>query len=185
MLWEPPSEAQPLVPAGDAPLVLIAPSTSHDPAQRLLQSAICGLAGSDVRVLASLDRRPLARPVRAPARTRLVNWLSYAQAMPQASVVICHAGHGTVVRALANGVPVVAVPHSGDMAENAARVDWAGVGVRLPWRLLHPVTLRLAVERVLDDSAGYADRATGLAAWAAFHHGPTRAAELLERLAAA
>ena len=55
-----------------------------------------------------------------------------------------------MARALACGCPVLAVPHVGDMAENAARADWAGVGVRLPWRLLSPGTLRLAVRRALS-----------------------------------
>ena len=182
LLWEPRAETETRIPAGKEPLVLVAPSTSHDPEQRLLQATIEGLAGSNVRVLASLDGRPFTRPLRAGPGTRLVNWLSYAQAMPHAAAVICHAGHGTVVRALANGVPVVAVPHSGDMAENAARVDWAGVGVRLPWRLLSPSTLRLAVEQTLSDRGSYSERATGLAAWAAFNHGATRAAELIEQL---
>ncbi len=68
--------------------------------------------------------------------------------------MICHGGHGTVARALERGVPVLVVPHSGDMAENAARIDWAGVGVRLPWRLLSARTLRLAVERALEDARG-------------------------------
>jgi UDP:flavonoid glycosyltransferase YjiC (YdhE family) len=183
MLWEPDGQGGPPLPAGEEPLILVAPSTSHDPGQRLLQAAIEGLAGSDVRLLASLDRRPLPRPLRASRGTRLVNWLSYAQAMPHAAAVICHAGHGTVVRALTNGVPVVAVPHSGDMAENAARIDWAGVGVRLPWRLLTPLTLRLAVERTLSDRSGYASRAAALAGWAISHDGATRAAELVEQLA--
>jgi UDP:flavonoid glycosyltransferase YjiC (YdhE family) len=103
--------------------------------------------------------------------------------MPHAATVVCHAGHGTVARALANGVPVVAVPHSGDMAENAARIDWAGVGVRLPWRLLTPATLRLAVRRTLGYAGGYSSRAAELAEWAESHDGPTRAAELVEDLA--
>jgi MGT family glycosyltransferase len=183
MLWEPPAHGAPPVPAGEQPLILVAPSTSHDPGQRLLQATIEGLAGRDVRVLASLDGRPLPRPLRTSRGTTLVNWLSYEQAMPHAAAVVCHAGHGTVVRALANGVPVVAVPHSGDMAENAARIDWAGVGVRLPWRLLAPLTLRLAVERALRDRDGYSSQAAGLANWAASHDGPTRAAELIEQLA--
>jgi MGT family glycosyltransferase len=183
MLWEPPADGEPRVPAGDAPLVLVAPSTSHDPEQRLLRATIEGLSRTGLRVLASLDRRPLPRPVRASPNTTLVNWLSYGQAMPHADVVVCHAGHGTVARALANGVPVVAVPHSGDMAENAARVDWAGVGLRLPWRLLTPLTARLAVGRALSDPGGYRSHAAALAAWAASHDGPTRAAELVEQLA--
>jgi UDP:flavonoid glycosyltransferase YjiC (YdhE family) len=77
---------------------------------------------------------------------------------------------------------VVAVPHAGDMAENAARADWAGVGVRLPWRLLSPRALRLAVRRALADAALTA-RAQGLAAWAAEHDGAARAADLVEALA--
>jgi UDP:flavonoid glycosyltransferase YjiC (YdhE family) len=78
---------------------------------------------------------------------------------------------------------VLAVPHVGDMAENAARVDWAGAGVRLPWPLLAPGTLRLAARRALGrgDLGG---RATELGAWAARHPGPVRAADLVEQLAA-
>jgi MGT family glycosyltransferase len=183
MLWEPPSEAELQVPHGHEPLILVAPSTSHDPGQRLLQATIGGLASSDVRILASLDGRPLPRALRTPPGTTLVNWLSYALVMPHASAVVCHAGHGTVVRALSAGVPVVAVPHSGDMAENAARIDWAGAGVRLPWRLLNGRSLRLAVERLLSDRGGYSARAADLGRWAASHDGPTQAAELVEQLA--
>jgi len=182
LLWEIPGIEPPRIPPTDAPLVLIAPSTSQDPQQRLLQAALEGLASTGVRVVASLDRRPPTRPLRAGRQTTLVNWLSYAEAMPKAAAVICHAGHGTVVRALASGVPLVAVPHSGDMAENAARVDWAGVGVRLPWRLLTPTTLRWTVSRVLSQPSNFAQRAAELATWSASHDGATRAAELVEQL---
>jgi UDP:flavonoid glycosyltransferase YjiC (YdhE family) len=112
----------------------------------------------------------------------LVEWLSYSQTMPGCALVICHAGHGTMARALACGVPVLAVPHVGDMAENAARLDWAGAGVRLPWRLLSPRTLRLAVRRALSDP-GLAARAQALRDWAAANDGAARAAALVEQLA--
>ena len=181
MFWEPPAPTVSL-PPGDEPLVVIAPSTSHDPDQRLIRASLEGLRGLDVRVLASLDRRPVYAPLRAGSRARLVNWMSYADAMRDAALVICHAGHGTVVRSLERGVPLLAVPHSGDMAENAARLDWAGLGVRLPWRFASPATVRLAVERALDEHQALSARAKELAAWAAEHDGPTRAAELIEQL---
>jgi UDP:flavonoid glycosyltransferase YjiC (YdhE family) len=104
--------------------------------------------------------------------------------MPSCALVITHAGHGTLVRALASGCPVVAVPHAGDMAENAARADWAGVGVRLPRRLLSPATLRLAVRRALATRA-LAGRAAQLARWAGANDGAARAAQLVERMARA
>ncbi len=183
MLWEPSAPAV-TPPPGEEPLVVVAPSTSHDPDQRLIRASLEGLRGLDVRVLASLDRRPAVPPIRAAPRARLVNWMSYRDAMRDATLVICHAGHGTVARSLERGVPVLAVPHSGDMAENAARLDWAGVGMRLPWRFLSPATMRLAVERALDQRGPMAARARELAAWAAANDGPTRAAELVEELVA-
>jgi UDP:flavonoid glycosyltransferase YjiC (YdhE family) len=181
IMWEPPfGRIDP--PPGSEPLVLVAPSTAQDPEHRLLRAALSGLAGEPIRVLATWNRRPLAGPAYVAANSRLVEWISYSKTMPQCSLVICHAGHGTMVRALASGCPVLTVPHAGDMAENAARVDWAGAGVRLPWRLLGPRTLRLAVRHALRERS-LAERARELAAWAAANDGAVRAAELVERLA--
>ena len=144
LMWERPyGDTEP--PAGDDPLVLVAPSTSQDPGQRMLRAAFEGLAGEPVRVLATTNHRPPPEPIRVPGNARLVDWLSYAKAMPRCAAVICHAGHGTVARALASGVPIVGCPAAGDMAENAARVAWAGAGVSLPRRLVTARGLRLAV----------------------------------------
>src|SRR5437588_8368561 len=130
LMWEPPyREVEP--PPGSEPLVLVAPSTAQDPEHRLLRAALAGLAGEPVRVLATWNRNPLPAPVPVPANARLVEWVSYSQTMPHCAVVVCHAGHGTMVRALACGCPVVCAPHAGDMAENAARAAWADGGVRV------------------------------------------------------
>jgi UDP:flavonoid glycosyltransferase YjiC (YdhE family) len=101
--------------------------------------------------------------------------------MPRCDVVVCHGGHGTLVRALASGCAVVACPAVGDMNENAARLDWAGAGVRIPRRFLSPRTVRLAVERVLDEPRTRAC-AGEMAAWAAAHDSGAVGAALIERL---
>lgn len=181
LLWEPPYEdVEP--PPGDEPLVVVAPSTAHDRSHRLLRAALAGLEDEPVRVLATWNRRPLDRPVPVPANARLVEWISYARTMPRCAVVVCHVGHGTMVRALASGAAVVACPVAGDMAENAARLDWAGAGVRLPWRFATPRGVRLAVRAALA-SPGVTRRAGELAAWARAHDGAERAAVLVEELA--
>jgi UDP:flavonoid glycosyltransferase YjiC (YdhE family) len=182
LMWEPPyHDVAP--PPGDDPLVLVAPSTAQDADHRLLRAALAGLATERVRVLAATNRRPLATRVSVAANARLVAWVSYSRTMPACALVITHAGHGTLVRALSSGSPVVAVPHAGDMAENAARADWAGVGVRLPWRLLSPTTLRLAVRRALSEP-DLSRNAAAIADWVAANDGATRAAELVEAFAA-
>jgi UDP:flavonoid glycosyltransferase YjiC (YdhE family) len=181
LLWEP-AFGEVELPPGDAPLVLVAPSTSQDPGHRLLRAALAGLADCDVRVLASWNRRPVDPPVDVPGNARLVEWVSYSRTMPRCDVVVCHGGHGTVARALCCGCVVVAVPAAGDMNENAARIDWAGVGVRLPRRLARAAPVRLAVERALADRR-LAARARELAAWSAAHDGAERAATLVEDFA--
>jgi MGT family glycosyltransferase len=180
LMWEPPyPHVDP--PPGPEPLVLVAPSTAQDPEHELLRTALRALAGEPVRVLATWNRKPLPEPVKVASNTRLVEWISYARTMPHCALVICHAGHGTMVRALASGAPVLTVPHAGDMAENAARADWAGVGTRLPWRLLTPVALRLAVRRALGH-ADLAHRARALADWGRQHDGADAATDLVEEL---
>jgi len=181
LLWEPPS-GEVEVPAGDAPLVLVAPSTSQDRRQRLLRAALAGLADLPVRVLASTDRRALDPPVPVPANARLVDWVPYSRTMPRCAVVVSHAGHGTLARALQAGCVPVCVPAAGDMNESAARVDWAGVGVRLPRRLCRPGPVGLAVRRALAEPR-LAARARALASWAAAHDSGARAADLVEAFA--
>jgi UDP:flavonoid glycosyltransferase YjiC (YdhE family) len=69
------------------------------------------------------------------------------------------------------------------MNENAARVAWAGVGVRLPRRLVSARGIRLATEQALADPAPAA-RARELAAWLEARDPADRAAELVESLVA-
>jgi UDP:flavonoid glycosyltransferase YjiC (YdhE family) len=183
LLWEQPFGDVEL-PPGDAPLVLVAPSTSQDPEHRLVRAALEGLAGEPLRVLATTNRRKPVEPLPVPANARLVDWVSYALTMPLCDAVVCHAGHGTLARALASGVPVVACPHAGDMAENAARVRWAGAGVSLPRRFTTPRGVRLAVRRLLSEP-GYRRRAAELGEWASRHHGARAAADAVEELAEA
>lgn len=178
LLWEPASDDV-APPPGEGPLVLIAPSTSQDAEHRLLRGALGGLAGMDVRVLATWNRREPDPPLHVPANARVVDWLSYARTMPACELVVCHGGHGTVVRALASGCAVVAAPAAGDMNENAARIDWAGVGVRLPRRMVGPRGLALAVGRALARPDLLA-RARELREWASINDGASRAADRVE-----
>jgi UDP:flavonoid glycosyltransferase YjiC (YdhE family) len=193
LMWEPPA-AEIALPtaagtAGDSsaqgrepPLVLIAPSTAQDPEHTLLRAALRGLAGAPVRVLATYNRRLPPQPLPVPRNTHVVEWVSYSRTMLRCEVVVCHAGHGTLARALASGCAVVACPAVGDMNENAARLSWAGAGVRVPRRFAYPRPLRMAVERVLAEPSIRA-RAGKLAEWMAAHDPGATAAALLERLA--
>ena len=146
LLWEP---GGPLVePApGDGPVVLVAPSTSQDPS-RLAAARVPGGAGGR----AGAGDRDRPSRVAAPANAVLVPWMSYAATMPRCDLVITprrarDARAGAGVR-----LPVLVCPAGGDMAENAARVDWAGVGCAARAAVLH------AVGRAAGGAAGAARR---------------------------
>lgn len=133
-------------------------------------------------MVATTNRVVPQSPIEVPDNAILVDWLSYGQLMPAASLVISHGGHGTVARALSAGTPVLVCPIIGDMSETAMRVSWAGCGLSLPWRLCKPAPLRWASRHLLRDRS-FTRKAEELAAWARDHDGAERGAELVERLA--
>jgi MGT family glycosyltransferase len=170
------------LPPGEEPLVLVAPSTTHDSGNHLVRTALAALADEPVRVVATTNRVVPQSPIEVPANAILVGWLSYSQLMPAASLVISHGGHGTVARALGAGTPVLICPIIGDMSETAMRVAWAKAGLSLPWRLCRPEPLRWAARRLLNEPS-FAARAAELADWGREHDGAERGAELVETLA--
>ena len=99
--------------------------------------------------------------------------------MAEAALVICHGGHGTVVRALAAGAPVLSCGSAGDMAENGARVAWAGAGLAIPRRLVRPGPVRWAARRILGEPR-FRSGAHEIAEWARRNDGAARGAELVE-----
>lgn len=170
------------LPPGEDPLVLVAPSTAHDSDNHLVRTALAALADEPVRVVATTNRVAPQHPIEVPANAKLVEWLSYSQLMPAASLVISHGGHGTVARALGAGTPVLVCPIIGDMSETAMRVAWAGAGLSLPWRLCRAAPLRWAARRLLHEPS-FAAKAQEIAAWGQENDGAARGAELVEELA--
>src|SRR6185503_8318639 len=154
----------------------------HDSRNELVRTALAALADEPVRVVATTNRVRPQSPIEVPANAVLVDWLSYSQLMPAASLVVSHGGHGTVARALGAGTPVLICPIIGDMSETAMRVTWANAGLSVPWRLCKPAPLRWATRRLLKDPA-FTVRAAQLASWAHDHDGAQRGADLVEGLA--
>ena len=165
------------LPPGDDPLVFVAASTTMDPGLRLIEMVFDALADEPVRVVATTGERGWGGDV--PDNAAVTDWASNEQLLSQASLVVARGGHGTVVRSLSSGVPMLVCPAGTDMAENGARVTWAGAGAMVPERLQTPAALRLAVRRVLAEPR-FASAAGRLAAWARGNDAGARGAVLVE-----
>jgi UDP:flavonoid glycosyltransferase YjiC (YdhE family) len=100
---------------------------------------------------------------RRPANVAAAPFVPQALVMPLASAVVSHTGSGTMLGALASGLPQVCLPQGADQYANADRVASIGAGVRLLPDDVTPERLRAAVTSVLDDPA-YGEVATAMKA---------------------
>ena len=84
-----------------------------------------------------------------PPNVAVEAFVPQSEVMPYAHAVVCHGGSGSLIGALAQGIPTVVVPLFADQPHNAASVARAGAGVSVTDRTA-PV-LREAIARVLKD----------------------------------
>jgi len=163
------------------PLVVVGLSTTPQGQEALLRRAIDALGGLPVRGLVTTG--PTLDPAAFPAPPHVVVRAAapHARIFPEAAAVVTHAGHGTVIRALAAGTPLVCLPLGRDQADNAARVVARGAGVRLA-PTASPAAIGDAIRRVLAEPRFRAG-ARRLAAAIADEAGRPDALAELERLA--
>jgi UDP:flavonoid glycosyltransferase YjiC (YdhE family) len=118
-----------------------------------------------------------------PPNVWVERWIPQVPLLSRCDIVICHGGSGTVIGALAHGLPLVVIPIGADQPANAARCEALGVG-----RVLDPIgatqdEARDAVQTVLSEPS-YRESAGRLEREALALPGPREAVMLLERLAA-
>jgi MGT family glycosyltransferase len=134
----------------ERPLVLVGFSTTFQDHAATLQRVIDALAPLRARVLVTLGSSIRAHELRASENTVVVASAPHSVVMRQASLVVTHGGHGTVIRGLANRVPLLVMPLGRDQADNAVRVTERSAGLSLGPDA--PVEqIRAACERLLGE----------------------------------
>ncbi len=149
--WAGRSWTPPWPEANQDPIVLVGLSSTYQHQQAALQNVVSALGEMPVRALVTLGPALPAGAVRSPApNVAVVQTAPHGLILPHASAVVSHCGHGTTMRTLAAGVPLVCMPMGRDQNDTAARVVARGAGVRISPKS-SPRTIRRAVERVLRD----------------------------------
>lgn len=113
------------------PLVLVGFSTTFQNQIDVLRRVIAALGELDVRAVVTTGPAIDVASLPNAANVHVCVSAPHSQLLKEAIAIVTHAGHGTVIRALAAGVPVVCMPMGRDQNENAARVVFHGAGVRL------------------------------------------------------
>jgi MGT family glycosyltransferase len=142
----------------DRPLVLVSLSSTVMRQERLLQRAADALGQLHVRGLVTTGPAVDPAVIAAPPNVTVTRWVRHADVLAHCSAVITHGGHGTVMKALIAGVPLIVVPLGRDQPDNAARVVYAGAGIRLrknaSVRALHAATGRVIEDPRYRAAAG-------------------------------
>ena len=115
-----------------------------------------------------------------PSNTIFVQRAPQLELLKRASVCITHAGLNTALEALAQGVPLVAIPVTVDQPGVAARIAEKKTGLVVPLKDLTGPRLSLLLDQVLNDST-YRDNARYFQKAIAETNGVSKAADLLER----
>lgn len=141
--WSPPWSAD----NGD-PIVLVAFTSNFQAQAPLLRRVVEALSTLPVRGVVTCGQMLDAGEVTGTDNVAVVASAPHNQILAEAALVVTHCGHGTTMKALAAGVPMVCVPMGRDQDDNAARVVHHGAGVRLSPRA--PVAaIRGAIQDVL------------------------------------
>ena len=134
------------------PLVVVSFSSTYQHQEEQLQRAIDALAPLAVRTVVTLGPGLEPGDINAPAGTVVRQWVPHAAVLPHAALLITHAGHTTIMNAIAAAVPMVCLPTGRDQLVNARRVQDCHLGIALePDATTHQI--RAAVETMLAEPA--------------------------------
>jgi UDP:flavonoid glycosyltransferase YjiC (YdhE family) len=149
----------------------------------LFNRVLAGLTGLDAHVIVTVGHRvDPAESGPQPAHVHVERYIPQAQVLPWCRAVVSHGGSGSVIGALAHGLPSVLIPMGADQPHNGDRCAALGVA-----RVLDPVaataeSVREAATAVLTDP-GYRLAARRVRDEIAAMPAPEHAVDLLERLA--
>lgn len=118
-------------PNNDDPLVVVSMSSTFMSQGDAIQRCIDALNDLPVRALVTTGPSLDPAGFSSSDKVKVVRAVPHSEVFPHVSAVITHAGHGTVMRALANGLPLVCMPMGRDQKDNAVKVHYHGCGVRL------------------------------------------------------
>lgn len=164
------------------PLVLVSFSTMPEQGSvSKFQSAIDALSALPVRGVVTVGDSIDPTALNASRNVAVFATADHDDLMQRSSIVLTHGGHGTFMRALKNGLPLVVVPGlGGDQPINARAAEEWKIGRALPADATAEM-MREALAQVLA-SAGYRERAAAMSAQLAGVDGAATAADEIELL---
>jgi len=139
-------------PRGAPPLLLVSLGTSVNRRPDFFRRCAESFAGTPWHVVmtlgAGVDPEALG-PL--PPNVEAHSWVPHPTVLAHATAFVCQGGHGSLMEAFHQGVPVVVVPHQPDQRATARRVAELGLGRLITPEHLDGRALRAAVDGIAVD----------------------------------
>jgi UDP:flavonoid glycosyltransferase YjiC (YdhE family) len=164
----------------DAPILISLSTISYPGQQQVLQRLVDAVGRLGIPAIVTTGPSLDPADIVASANVDVRRFVPHEQLLPTVRLVVGHGGHGTTMRALAHGVPVLVVPMSSvaDHAMVADAVVAAGAGGRVSKRASADELAR-AIAQILDDD-GVRENAARLGATLRGRDAAAAAADLIE-----
>ncbi|MFN8374101.1 MAG: glycosyltransferase [Anaerolineae bacterium] len=148
----------------------------------LFQRVLAGLRDLPINLIVTVGREiDPAEFGEQPAHIHIERYIPQALILPRCQATVTHGGSGSVIGALAHGLPMVLIPMGADQPQNAARCEALGVARVLDAVDATPEMIREAVGDVLENPR-YRQAAQRLRDEIRVLPPPAYAVALLERL---
>lgn len=121
------------------------------------QAALGSLADKPVRVLLTIGPDHDPEAITPTTNARLERTVSHDAVPERGRLLVSHAGHGSVMKALWHGRPIVLVPWGRDQPGVAARAAALGVAEVIAREDVEGGALSEAVDRALADEGMWAE----------------------------
>ena len=167
----------------DAPLVYATLGTANNLRTDILRPFVEALRDEHVNLVVTVGRD--GNPDQfgpQPPNVRIERYVPQSLLFPRCDLVISHGGSGTVIAALAHGIPQVITPITADQPQNADRCAEAGAARVVQVADVTAASIREAALSVLADPS-YRSAAQRIRDEMAALPGTDQAVALLERLA--
>lgn len=138
-------------PLGDTPLVVVSFSSLYQAQEPTLRAIITALGELPVRGVVTTGPTIDPGEFEAPANVAVVRSAPHGALLEGAALFITHAGHGSTLRPLMAGVPLLCLPMGRDQNDNAARIAHRSAGLTLPANA-RPEAIAAAVHRLLSEA---------------------------------
>jgi UDP:flavonoid glycosyltransferase YjiC (YdhE family) len=125
-------------------------STTDQDQAGVLQRVVNAMSGVDIDGLVTTGPALDGVALRLPKNVLSFPNASHDAVMKEASLVVTHGGHGTAMRALSHGLPLLVMPMGRDQDDIALRVEARNLGLTLPPTASEP-EIAAALNRLISE----------------------------------